>query len=99
ADGSTTIDTKARAPDGSLANETITVTSADGTTRTVSVDVDGEAIVANQSPQRRYRPLQRPHARRRHRHGEQRVRAAGGGLSSGLPAIVARGGRMSVAQK
>ncbi|NJO55437.1 MAG: hypothetical protein HC834_02730, partial [Rhodospirillales bacterium] len=40
-DGSTTIDTKAARADGSLANETITVTSADGTTRTVSVDVDG----------------------------------------------------------
>jgi hypothetical protein len=44
-DGSTTIDNKALNSDGSLASETIETTSADGNTRTVSFDVDGDGII------------------------------------------------------
>ncbi len=45
ADGSTTIANKAFNPDGSLASETITLTSADGKTRTLSFDVDGDGVI------------------------------------------------------
>ena len=37
-DGSTTINNKALNPDGSLANETTTVTSADGLSRSITFD-------------------------------------------------------------
>jgi hypothetical protein len=45
ADGSTTIDVKAFNPDGSLANETFTTTSADGLTRTLQFDHAGNGII------------------------------------------------------
>ena len=45
ADGSTTIDNKALNGDGSLANETIGTTSADGKSVTISTDTDGDGVV------------------------------------------------------
>jgi hypothetical protein len=45
ADGSTTIDNAALNADGSLANETISTTSADGLTRTISYDDAGNGII------------------------------------------------------
>jgi len=45
ADGSTTIDNKADNADGSLANETISTTSADGTSRMIKFDNDGDGVV------------------------------------------------------
>jgi len=45
ADGSTTIDNKALNPDGSLANERILTTSADGKTKTLSVDLNGDGVI------------------------------------------------------
>src|SRR5262249_41528893 len=45
ADGSTTIDSRALNGDGSLANETIETTSADGLSVTVSFDDDGDGVV------------------------------------------------------
>lgn len=44
-DGSTTIDNKALNPDGSLSNETITVTNADGKTRVLSFDDNGDGVI------------------------------------------------------
>lgn len=44
ADGSTTIDVKAINPDGSLAGETVTTTSADGLSRVVKFDHSGSGI-------------------------------------------------------
>jgi trimeric autotransporter adhesin len=44
-DGSTTIDNKALNPDGSVAYEITGLTSADGNTRTLSFDHDGDAVV------------------------------------------------------
>ena len=44
-DGSTTIDSTALNPDGSVAYEIIGVTSADGNTRTLSVDGDGDGVI------------------------------------------------------
>jgi len=44
ADGSTTIDVKAFNGDGSLANETISTTSADGLSRTVRFDHNGRGV-------------------------------------------------------
>jgi trimeric autotransporter adhesin len=44
-DGSTTIDNRALNPDGSAAYEIIGVTSADGNTRTLSVDGDGDGVI------------------------------------------------------
>lgn len=44
-DGSTTIDSKALDPDGSVANQTIGVTSADGDSRTLSFDNDGDGVI------------------------------------------------------
>ena len=44
-DGSTTIDNKALNPDGSVAYEIIGLTSADGNTRTLSFDHDGDGVV------------------------------------------------------
>lgn len=44
-DGSTTIDIKALNPDGSLASETITRTSADGKSRTLTFDDDGDGVI------------------------------------------------------
>ncbi|MDX2263429.1 MAG: DUF4214 domain-containing protein [Hyphomicrobiales bacterium] len=43
-DGSTTINNKALDADGRLANETTTVTSADGLSRTVTFDADGDGV-------------------------------------------------------
>jgi hypothetical protein len=43
--GVTTIDNKALNADGSLANETTLVTSADGLTRTTSFDNDGDGVI------------------------------------------------------
>ena len=45
ADGSTTIDNKAYNPDGSLAQEIVTTTSADGLTKTTSFDWNGDGVV------------------------------------------------------
>jgi len=45
ADGSTTIDSKALNSDGSLASETISRTSADGKTVTISKDSDGDGVI------------------------------------------------------
>ena len=44
ADGSTTIDVKAFNPDGSLANETVSTTSADGLSRVLKFDHSGNGI-------------------------------------------------------
>jgi hypothetical protein len=44
-DGSTTIDNTTLNPDGSVAYEIIGVTSADGNTRTLSVDGDGDGVI------------------------------------------------------
>ena len=44
ADGSTTINNKALNPDGSLANETTTVTSANGLSRTITLDNNGDGV-------------------------------------------------------
>ena len=44
-DGSTTIDNKAYNPDGSLAQEIVTTTSADGLTKTTSFDWNGDGVV------------------------------------------------------
>ena len=44
ADGSTSIDIKAFNPDGSLANETLSTTSADGLSRTIRFDHNGNGI-------------------------------------------------------
>ena len=44
ADGSTTIDVRAINPDGSLASETVSTTSADGLSRTVQFDHGGDGI-------------------------------------------------------
>ena len=44
-DGSTTIDNKALNPDGSVAHEIIGLTSADGNTRTLSFDHDGDGVI------------------------------------------------------
>lgn len=45
ANGAVTVDNRAYNPDGSLASETISVTSADGKSRTLSQDVDGDGVV------------------------------------------------------
>ncbi|MGJ0451650.1 MAG: beta strand repeat-containing protein [Methylocystis sp.] len=45
ANGAVTVDNKALNPDGSLASETISVTSADGLSRTLSQDVDGDGVI------------------------------------------------------
>src|SRR5262249_44892558 len=45
ADGSTTIDNKAFNPDGSLANETIGTTSADGTFVRLAKDSNGDGVI------------------------------------------------------
>ncbi|MGQ0682915.1 hypothetical protein [Bradyrhizobium sp.] len=44
-DGSTTIDVKAVNPDGSLASETVTTTSADGKSRTLMFDDNADGVV------------------------------------------------------
>ncbi len=44
-DGSTTIDNKALNPDGSVAKDTVLLTSADGRTRTLSFDDTGDGVV------------------------------------------------------
>jgi hypothetical protein len=44
-DGSTTIDVKALNPDGSLANETLSTTSADGLTVTIQYDDGGTGVI------------------------------------------------------
>src|SRR5262245_25558785 len=44
-DGSTTIDSKALNPDGSVAYEIIGLTSADGNTRTLSFDRNGDGVI------------------------------------------------------
>src|SRR5262249_61577403 len=44
-DGSTTIDSKGLNGDGSVAYEIIGVTSADGNTRTLSFDNDGDGVI------------------------------------------------------
>src|SRR5262249_3144135 len=44
-DGSTTVDSKALNPDGSVAYEIIGLTSADGNTRTLSFDGNGDGVV------------------------------------------------------
>ncbi|MBU3890840.1 DUF4214 domain-containing protein [Methylosinus sp. KRF6] len=43
--GAVTVDNKAYAADGRLASETISVTSADGSSRTLSQDVDGDGVI------------------------------------------------------
>jgi len=43
--GAVTVDNKALNPDGSLASETISVTSANGLSRTLSQDVDGDGVI------------------------------------------------------
>jgi len=45
ANGAVTVDNKALNPDGSLASETISVTSANGLSRTLSQDVDGDGVI------------------------------------------------------
>ncbi len=45
ADGSTVIDVKVSSTDGTLQSERILKTSADGLTRTLTVDVDGDGVV------------------------------------------------------
>ena len=45
ADGSTTIDNKAFDPDGRLAHQAITTTTADGRTRTISFDRNGDGTI------------------------------------------------------
>jgi trimeric autotransporter adhesin len=45
ADGSTTIDNKALNADGSVASERILTTSADGKTRTLSIDLAGDGVI------------------------------------------------------
>ena len=45
ADGSTTIDNKALAPNGSVANETVLTTSADGLSKTLTNDENGDSVV------------------------------------------------------
>ncbi|WP_155773465.1 beta strand repeat-containing protein [Rhizobium leguminosarum] len=45
ADGSTVIDTKVSGTDGSLQSERILTTSADGLTRTLTIDTDGDGII------------------------------------------------------
>jgi hypothetical protein len=43
--GAVTVDNKALNPDGSLASETVSVTSANGLSRTLSRDVDGDGVI------------------------------------------------------
>ncbi len=43
--GAVTVDNKAYSADGRLASETISVTSADGSSRTLSQDVDGDGVI------------------------------------------------------
>jgi hypothetical protein len=45
ANGAVTVDNKALNPDGSLASETISVTSANGLSRTLSQDADGDGVI------------------------------------------------------
>jgi hypothetical protein len=45
ANGAVTVDNKAYNPDGSLASETISVISADGASRTLSRDIDGDGVI------------------------------------------------------
>jgi hypothetical protein len=45
ASGAVTVDNKAYNPDGSLASETISVISADGASRALSSDIDGDGVI------------------------------------------------------
>ena len=45
ANGAVTVKNKALNPDGSLASETISVTSANGLSRTLSQDADGDGVI------------------------------------------------------